>query len=116
MRSDRDNRTDTEKEIDAFLSKFDTPADKMSNNIDSYLDDAADSGKTFSWKKIESSDEKKASGRTNKRTSKDKDASSADKKHSDEKRSSSKSSKGSKTKKVSEKKSGTKQPSKRKPK
>ena len=43
MRSDRDNRTDTEREIDAFLSKFENPADDLSADIDSYIDSYMDS-------------------------------------------------------------------------
>ena len=39
MRSDRDKRTDTEREIDEFLSRFDNPADELSTDINSYLDD-----------------------------------------------------------------------------
>ena len=33
MRSDRDKRTDTEREIDEFLSRFDDPADELSADI-----------------------------------------------------------------------------------
>ena len=40
MRSDRDNRTDSEREIDDFLSKFETPVDELSADIDSYLETA----------------------------------------------------------------------------
>ena len=39
MRSDRDKRTDTEREIDDFLSKFENPADELSADINSYLDE-----------------------------------------------------------------------------
>ena len=49
MRSDRDKRTETEKEIDDFLSKFENPADEITSDIDTYLDEpastAADKGK-----------------------------------------------------------------------
>ncbi|MBR0400619.1 MAG: hypothetical protein IJH95_07405 [Mogibacterium sp.] len=38
MRSDRDKRTDNEKEIDEFLSQFETPVDELSADINSYLD------------------------------------------------------------------------------
>lgn len=72
MRSDRDKRTDTEKEIDDFLSRFENPVDEMSDDIDTYLDDAddaLDSGKTFSWEKIDAVDNR-ASKRTNKRSNK----------------------------------------------
>ena len=58
MRSDRDKRTDTEREIDEFLSKFDNPADELSTDIDSYLDDENAANKTpvqtFSWKQVDS--------------------------------------------------------------
>lgn len=37
MRSDRDKRTDKEKEIDDFLSQFDTPLDELDTDINSYL-------------------------------------------------------------------------------
>ena len=85
MRSDRDHRTDTEKEIDEFLSKFDSPADRMNNDISAYLDDVgstADGGKTFSWEKVDMdtdiTEEEKASKRTNKRSSKQADESMSD--------------------------------------
>ena len=39
MRSDRDNRTDSEREIDEFLSSFETPVDELSADINSYLDE-----------------------------------------------------------------------------
>ena len=64
MRSDRDKRTDTEREIDEFLSKFDNPADELSTDIDSYLDDENAANKTpvqtFSWKQVDSPDITKA--------------------------------------------------------
>ena len=57
MRSDRDKRTDTEREIDDFLSKFENPADELSADIDSYLDEQNDPGsapvQTFSWKVVD---------------------------------------------------------------
>ena len=90
MRSDRDKRTETEKEIDDFLSKFENPADEIDSKIDSYLDepmDSADKGKTFSWKKVDEVDHT-ASKRSNKRSknSSDKKSSHAkDKKASDAK-------------------------------
>ena len=37
MRSDRDKRTDSEREIDEFLSQFETPVDELSADINSYL-------------------------------------------------------------------------------
>ena len=58
MRSDRDERTETEREIDDFLSRFETPADELSADIGSYLKEKDTSEKamtsaTFSWKKVE---------------------------------------------------------------
>ena len=38
MRSDRDKRTDSEREIDDFLAQFETPVDELSADINSYLD------------------------------------------------------------------------------
>ena len=38
MRSDRDKRTDSEKEIDEFLAQFETPVDELSADISSYLE------------------------------------------------------------------------------
>lgn len=40
MRSNRDNRTDKEVEIDDFLSQFETPVDELPTNVNSYLEDA----------------------------------------------------------------------------
>ena len=65
MRSDRDKRTDTEREIDEFLSKFESPADELSADIDSYLDDNSpedayvqktakvNAVQTFTWKNVD---------------------------------------------------------------
>ena len=53
MRSDRDKRTDSEKEIDDFLSQFETPVDELSADINSYLDeditDGSSPDKSFLW-------------------------------------------------------------------
>ena len=38
MRSDRDKRTDSEREIDEFLAQFETPVDELSADVNSYLD------------------------------------------------------------------------------
>ena len=69
MRSGRDKRTDTEREIDDFLSRFDSPADELSADIDSYIEDQsnavpdgksdanATASQTFAWKKIDPSDQ-----------------------------------------------------------
>ncbi|MDD5823704.1 MAG: transglycosylase domain-containing protein [Firmicutes bacterium] len=40
MRTDRDQRTDKEQEIDDFLSQFDTPLDDFTTDINSYLNDS----------------------------------------------------------------------------
>ena len=76
MRSDRDKRTDTEREIDEFLSRFDDPADELSADISSYINDQDPEGTdvpgssvhdaqessnvtashTFSWKEIDPSE------------------------------------------------------------
>ena len=51
MRSDRDKRTDSEREIDDFLAQFETPVDELSADISSYLDTSdttkATAAKTF---------------------------------------------------------------------
>ncbi len=39
MRTDRDQRTDKELEIDDFLSQFDTPLDEFNTDINSYLNE-----------------------------------------------------------------------------
>ena len=63
MRSDRDERTETEREIDDFLSKFEPPADELSADISTYIEkqnNAVDEqneantapSQTFSWKKV----------------------------------------------------------------
>ncbi|MBQ6439994.1 MAG: transglycosylase domain-containing protein [Mogibacterium sp.] len=66
MRSDRDKRTDSEREIDDFLSRFDTPADELSADINSYLDEQNDTkavpAQTFSWKIVDSPESKKVNG------------------------------------------------------
>ncbi len=41
MRSDRDQRTDNELEIDDFLSQFETPDEELSTDVSSYLSDKA---------------------------------------------------------------------------
>ena len=43
MRSDRDNRTKGEKEIDDFLSQFETPVEDISTDIDRYLNNSGES-------------------------------------------------------------------------
>lgn len=39
MRSDKEKITNSEREIDDFLSQFETPVDEISTDINSYLDD-----------------------------------------------------------------------------
>ena len=57
MRSDRDKRTDAEREIDDFLSRFDNPSDELSADIDSYLNEQNTEkdvvAQTFSWKNVD---------------------------------------------------------------
>jgi penicillin-binding protein 1A len=63
MRSDRDKRTDTEKEIDDFLSQFETPADEITPDISSYLDDSdlnkVNEEPSFNWKSVDHQDLKR---------------------------------------------------------
>jgi len=58
MRSDRDKRTDSEREIDDFLSKFEDPADELSADYSSYLEESdttkSTAAQTFYWKDIDS--------------------------------------------------------------
>ena len=65
MRSDRDKRTDSEREIDDFLAKFETPADELSADISSYLDEQSteksSTASTFQWKIPGSSEQKESS-------------------------------------------------------
>lgn len=60
MRSDIDKRSETQREIDDFLSKFEDPADELSADYSSYLDDndAAETvtTQTFNWKKVDPAD------------------------------------------------------------
>ncbi len=63
MRSDRDKRTDTENEIDEFLAKFENPADELSADYSTYLDEdnttRMTAAQTFHWKSVEAPDLKK---------------------------------------------------------
>ena len=65
MRSDRDNRSDTEREIDDFLSRFEDPADELSADYSSYLNEKnttkMTAKQTFYWKNVDSPDLKKVS-------------------------------------------------------
>lgn len=45
MRSNRDKRTDSEREIDDFLSQFESPVDNLSTDVNSYLSDDLSSTK-----------------------------------------------------------------------
>ena len=61
MRSDRDKRTDTEREIDDFLSKFENPADELSADYSSYLNEKnttkMTAAQTFQWKNVDMPDD-----------------------------------------------------------
>lgn len=50
MRSDRDNKTDKEREIDDFLSQFEKPVDEIEANVNDYLDYNDEKTKTMSFK------------------------------------------------------------------
>ncbi|MBR0380426.1 MAG: hypothetical protein IJH62_07730, partial [Mogibacterium sp.] len=59
MRSDKDKRTETEKDIDDFLSKFESPSDGSAADYSTYLEHeetAASNGPSFNWKDVESDD------------------------------------------------------------
>ena len=60
MRSDRDKRSDTEREIDDFLSRFEDPADGLSSELSSYLNEKnttkMTAAQTFYWKDGDSPD------------------------------------------------------------
>ena len=64
MRSDRDKRTETEREIDEFLSKFENPSDELSADYSSYLNEKnttkMTAAQTFHWKSVDSTDLSKA--------------------------------------------------------
>ena len=45
MRSNRDKRSDNEKEIDDFLSQFETPVEELDADVNTYLDNSGDSSK-----------------------------------------------------------------------
>ena len=67
MRSDRDKRTDTEREIDEFLASFETPVDELSADINSYLDTddttRMTAARTFYGQKYSASPEPEYSGK-----------------------------------------------------
>ena len=60
MRSDRDKRTETEHEIDEFLAKFENPADELSADYSTYLNEdnttRMTAAQTFHWKSVDSPD------------------------------------------------------------
>ena len=60
MRSDRDKRSDSEREIDDFLSRFEDPADELSTDYSSYLNEKnttrMTAAQTFYWKDVDSPD------------------------------------------------------------
>lgn len=65
MRSDKDKRTETEKDIDDFLSKFESPSDGSAADYSTYLENeetAASNGPSFNWKDVESDDLTQESG------------------------------------------------------
>ena len=57
MRSDRDKTPDAEREIEEFLSKFEDPADELSADYSSYLNEKnttkMTAARTFHWQQIE---------------------------------------------------------------
>ena len=56
MRSDKNKKTDPNREIDDFLSKFDDASDTESEAFNSYLDedhDSSSSKQNFKWKEVE---------------------------------------------------------------
>ena len=63
MRSDKDKRTDSEREIDEFLSKFENPSDELSADYSSYLKEKnttrMTAAQTFYWKNVDSPDLRK---------------------------------------------------------
>ena len=65
MRSDKDKRTETEKEIDDFLSKFESPSDGSAADYSKYLEHketVPSNGPSFNWKDVESDDLTQGSG------------------------------------------------------
>ena len=60
MRSDLDKRSETQREIDDFLSKFEDPADELSADYTPYLNEKnttkMTAARTFQWKDVDSSD------------------------------------------------------------
>lgn len=63
MRSDRDKRSETEREIDDFLSRFEDPADELSSDYSSYFNESnttkMTAAQTFAWKDLDPPDFKK---------------------------------------------------------
>ena len=63
MRSDLDKRSDTQREIDDFLSKFEDPADELSADYSPYLNEKnttkMTAARSFYWKDVDSPDLKK---------------------------------------------------------
>ena len=57
MRSDLDKRSETQREIDDFLSRFEDPADELSADYSSYLNEKnttkMTAAQTFHWKNVE---------------------------------------------------------------
>ncbi|HHW95116.1 MAG TPA: hypothetical protein GX736_04220 [Mogibacterium sp.] len=59
MRSNRDKRTDSEREIDDFLSQFESPVDDLSADVNSYLSDDLSSTKRIAEMTFYGNDYKK---------------------------------------------------------
>lgn len=63
MRSDLDKRSETQREIDDFLSKFEDPADELSADYSPYLNEKnttkMTAARSFYWKDVDSPDFKK---------------------------------------------------------
>ncbi|MCQ2562907.1 MAG: transglycosylase domain-containing protein [Mogibacterium sp.] len=63
MRSDLDERSETQREIDDFLSKFEDPADELSADYSPYLNEKnttkMTAARSFYWKDVDSPDFKK---------------------------------------------------------
>ena len=63
MRSDLDKRSETQREIDDFLSKFEDPVDELSADYSPYLNEKnttkMTAARSFYWKEVDSPDFKK---------------------------------------------------------
>ena len=63
MRSDLDKRSETQREIDDFLSRFEDPADELSADYSPYLNEKnttkMTAARTFQWKNVDTPDFRK---------------------------------------------------------